>query len=161
MIQCTLLIFNKTHMIRKDLSAITHLGAIAAITFVCVVVIVLSVWSVVCERKDWLWAECRMCPITKYLRALTLRYYRVFIRLQNSLFLFAQKYQERKRCRHTLTGQSVGHSTSAVATNYFVLLQQTSNCFCGPWIGGLSVVWLECHDILPYSIRMKRYFHSY
>ena len=41
--QCTLLIFNETHMICKDFSAIPHLGAIAVVTFVCVVVIVLSV----------------------------------------------------------------------------------------------------------------------
>lgn len=158
MIQCTLLVFNETHMIRKDFSAIPHLGAIAVVIFVFVVVIVLSFWSVVWERKGWLWAECRMRPITKHSCALTLRYYRVFIRLQNFLFLFVQKYQ--KRCHHTLTGQSVGHLTSAVATNYFVLLQQTSNCFRGHWIGGSSVVWLECHDILPHSIRMKKYFHS-
>ena len=42
MIQCTLLIFNETHMIRKDFSDISHLGAIPVVIFVFVVVIVLS-----------------------------------------------------------------------------------------------------------------------
>jgi len=96
MIHCTLLIFNETHMIRKDFSAIPHLGAIAVVIFVFVVVIVLSVWSVVCERKDWLWAECRMRPITKHLRALTLHYYRVFKTTKLS-FSFCPKVSRKKK----------------------------------------------------------------